>query len=169
MGKSTVLKDGSGRAAGYVMTGEAELLCRADLDAPAMLVMIYADGSRQEYPLAACKGEQRCFFAQKAWSGCYVFRDNVLLLVSCAHMRGEFERELLRRNAIHAQTDRPGAQRDAETKPEKKSAAKTEMRPETNEEKQNRERTENMLPQRRWPPPPCWDGARYRDGHWQEE
>lgn len=157
MGKSAVLKDLTGRPSGYIRLGDGNVLLRAALNAPAQLAIVYSDGSQSEYALSGDTAEQRIACDDKTVCGCYVFQGDVLLLLSDPAMRRAFERRAL----MQRKRDEP----DLDDQREKDNAHAEKNVP---EQKEIRERDEGFA-QRRWPPPPCWDSARYRRGVWQEE
>lgn len=155
MGKSMVLKDLSGHAAGYVRVSDREALCGVRLNGDAQLALVLADGSSQVFDLQTGAAEQRFSCERKAFTGYYVFRGKELLLISGENMRDAFARDqLLRRKeasstAARTEDVRKPAQQEIEAE-----APKLRRQPD--------------FPQRRWPPPPCWDEAQYIEGSWQE-
>ena len=168
MGKSVVLKDLEHRPQGYVRADCDSVICRAKLDAPAQLAVLLLNGEIRQYAIDGPQEQQfSCDGAQL--SGCFVHREETLLLVSDETMQEEFTRHRLR---LH---------KKAETKPalrlgEQKENGQTEKQEEKTKERQEEWKMElssignreKELPQRRWPPPPCWETACYRDGCWQE-
>ena len=157
MGKSAVLKDLSNRPAGYVLLSGGSAVCRTHLDRPAQLVLVLADGSQITHTLDGGADEQRFPCEGSAMLGCYVFRMEELLLISDEAMRCAFERQALAlRNS--AQTQREGA----------RETVRTVLQAQPPEREEGREK-KHAFAQRRWPPPPCWEAARYLDGRWQEE
>ena len=153
MGKSAVLKDLSNHVAGYVVLSGENVLCRVQLSVPSELAVVFSDGTSREYALSADKMEQRFPCKEKNMCGCYVFQNKELLLISDERMRSAFERH-------SACTEAP-----CKTAPdcEPVNSPSIDALPEENE------KSKRAFAQRRWPPPPCWETACYRNGCWQEE
>lgn len=155
MGKSAVLKDLFNRPAGYVRFTQERVMIRAPLDEAARMRIVFADGSCREYELSCGSDEQRFLCERKDAVGCCVFRQKELLLVSDDAMRRMFERQ--------ACTPRAG-------EPDQKAQAQRDER--TDSRMKTREtdvKKAHVFAQRRWPPPPCWETARYTAGIWQEK
>lgn len=150
MGKSAVLKDLSNRPAGYMRLVQERVMVRAQLKEAAQLRVVFSDGSSREYALDGGSGEQ-CFSCGRSDAvGGFVFRKEELLLISDEAMRSAFAREISKEKAGKAQKKQERQNMGADTRDKPK-----EKRP--------------ALAQRRWPPPPCWEAARYREGAWREE
>ena len=175
MGNSVVLKDLKHRPKGYVRLDCDGVICRAQLDAPAQLTVLFSGGGTGRYALDGPQ-EQRFPCDGGQMRGCFVHRENTLLLVSDETMQEEFARHALRmqKSAQAGPAQRPDkmkAQGDtAETEKKIKEETEEEKQEEQAQEQeaQETEREQRTLPQRRWPPPPCWETACYRDGCWQE-
>jgi len=150
------MKDTSGHISGYVRADGADVFCRVSLGFSAELAVVYLDGSQKEYVLSECTDEQHISCDGKNMSGCYVFKDDELLLISDKTMHSAFENRTLSRRR------RSTAHRECTPEPEKETQA-----PFANETG-IRENRKQRFPQRRWPQPPCWDMAVYRRGRWQE-
>ena len=157
MGKSYVLKDAAGRPGGYLMQLQHEICCRASgISGKAQAVLLFTDGTQKAYPLDNGV-EMRWADDAHALCGGYICTENRLLLATDDDARQAFAMA-----GIRYKPDRP-----PHAKQEREKAAKAEeeerIHPEAGREKAYAE------PQRRWPPPPCWPQAVYRDGRWQEE
>lgn len=160
MGKSVVLKDLGHCPKGYVRQDDDSVICRVQLNIPVELAVLFCDGTIGTYALDGMN-EQRFSCSGAQMHGCYVHRENELLLVSDDAMSREFARQMLRmqkkeevKPAVHAE--------------ELKKEGGTVQQEDRREELPEKERRKMDLPQRRWPQPPCWETACYRDGHWQE-
>lgn len=154
VGKSMVLRDLSGRMAGYVRGCEDGWMCRTQVDTPAQLGVVFEDGSQRVYALEGGRQEQRIDCQGCGMHGCYVFREEELLLISQERMRGMFEMHVLMRRK--------------QTADEKKKEQKSEHKEIESVQKQSKGGLKRPFAQRRWPPPPCWDTARYEQGSWRE-
>ena len=174
MGKSVVLKDLEHCPQGYVRTDRDSVICRAKVDAPAQLSILFSDGEIRRYTIDG-RQEQRFSCDAAQMRGCFVHRDEKLLLVSDETMHREFARQTLQMKKKAQPVLQPG-------KPEENG--QTERLEEKQQEKQEGKQEEELeerksvlplkgdremeFPQRRWPPPPCWETACYGDGRWQE-
>ena len=156
MSKYAVLKDLSGRIAGYVRADETAVFCRIQLGFPAKLAAVFSDGTQADYALSESAGEQCISCDGKNMLGCYVFKEDELLLVSDETMRGVFVRRALSCRNSEAENRIQGRVSENKEHETVESAAEA------------KENHENEFPQRRWPKPPCWDEAIYRQGRWQE-
>ena len=153
--KTFVLKDMAGSVAGYVRADHAGIYCRIWLNAPSSLAVVLTDGTQAEYALDAGTGEQFMSGDGELINGCYVFREESLILISDESMCMAFERHVRRKERKGHMERNTG---DSQTKPsETLSRNMIAVCKET-----------RSFPQRRWPPPPCWDEARYCQGSWQE-
>lgn len=168
VGKSVVLKDLEQRPQGYVRADCDSVICRAKIGAPAQLVLLLSDGEIRLYTIDGTQ-EQRFSCDGAQMRGCFVHREEKLLLVSDDTMQGEFAQYSFR---MHKKAERKSALQSGQQKEDgqtKKQEEKTKERQEERETKPLLKRDrENALPQRRWPWPPCWETACYRDGCWQE-
>ncbi|MBQ8620441.1 MAG: hypothetical protein IJ418_23440 [Clostridia bacterium] len=155
MGKSAVLKDSSNRPAGYMRAAGDCIICRVQLETPAELALVFADGSWRTYALSGGHEEQRFSDGKGEIIGCCVFAADELLLVSDESMRCVFSERIARKRTAHADEIRkrqtPAQQDERKTEQERKGNA------------------QHVFAQRRWPPPPCWESAQYKNGSWQEE
>ena len=157
MGKSVVLKDLTRRLAGYVYAGKSGVSCRMPLDTPAQLIVLFSDGKQKEYTVDAGGTEQHFDGECGMMSGCYVFCRDELLLFSDETMRAAFEKRRLSSASEENRNHVPAQRHEGE---------QLKSQPEKNKGPSAREST---FPQRRWPPPPCWDTAQYRQGSWEED
>lgn len=156
MGKSAVLKDITNHPAGYLRMMDGAVFCRTQMERPAELALVYADGSQHVYIMEEGNFEQR-FACKGDITGCYVFRGEKLLLFSDESMRCAFEKWMGRKKACVGAADERGMQRNS-------------VQPDVPEkEMEDREKKQHVFAQRRWPPPPCLCGVHYRNGCWQEE
>lgn len=162
MGKRFVLKDASGRPAGYVIADGADICCRVSGDGQgdARLIALFEDGERRAYALAPGGAEQRFPCGDGALCGGYVEAADRLLLATDARAREAFARSPMRRRA------QPAAQARSDLTDAREQAMPP--RPDETQQPDATARTD-VMPQRRWPPPPCWPQARYAHGRWQDE
>ncbi|MBR5302605.1 MAG: hypothetical protein IKU38_07200 [Clostridia bacterium] len=154
MGRSVVLKDLLNRPEGYLLVFEKEMICRVPLKEAAQMALLFSDGSKEVCALSATSQEQRMAYPAKAMRGCCIFRDRQLLYISDDEMRRIFA-ELIQPVYRHADEKRAG---EAPFLSEQKNTPAEETV----------RNTKTDFPQRRWPPPPCWQAARYVHGRWQE-
>lgn len=164
VGKSVVLKDLEHRPQGYVRADCDSVICRAKLDAPAQLAVLLLNGEIRQYAIDGPQEQQfSCDGAQL--SGCFVHREETLLLVSDETMQEEFTRHRLR---LHKKAETKPALRSGEQKENGQTEKQEEKKEDRKTELTLKDDRENVFPQRRWPPLPCWETACYRDGCWQE-
>lgn len=160
MGGSFVLKDASGRAAGYVMQGTDAVRCRiGDAQGQLEARLYFADGSCERLALEPQK-EQRFDETRRRLTGAAVAADGTLFADTGAAARAAFERERTQRQAAQRRQEHAARkiQSVPSAQPEEPQAAQRESR---------QTQTAFGLPQRRWPPPPCMPQAAYRDGRWE--
>ena len=155
MGKSMVLKDEKNRPCGYLMASGGEWICCAKQETPSQAVLFFEDGTQQSFELTGA-AEQRLPCGQKGIAGCCVVCASTVL-VSDDAARCAYERNLMR----------------SKKQPKQEDIRKSETEAQTTEEKRAETGQDEYIPgselaQRRWPPPPCWERARYQRGRWQE-
>jgi len=149
-----LLKDLKGHIAGYVRADEANAYFRIQLGFPVQTVMIFSDGSQKESALNGGMTEQAIACDGKKLRGCYVLKEEKLLLISDETMRKAYERRALSPESGNQKLNIDTAERQ-ET-----------ILKDTLDEKTEKQR--RAFPQSRWPQPPCWDTALYAQGRWQE-
>ena len=161
MGKSLVLKDERNRPGGYVIATGRGAICRAQVDGPWQLMLLFAGGARKTYEMAGNAEQELPRETGEICGACVIGGDTVLLASDeRARMEAAFlqmtcsqrkEKTQQTETAAPAkETERSDTLQDAQSKPD--------VRPEG----------EMQLPMRRWPPPPCWESAVYIRGCWQE-
>lgn len=145
MADSFLLKDSSGRARGYALCRGYEICVRISM--PLQSAELCADGEavRKVYALAAAEEEQ-----------VFPFQGGGIRCVSVV----EQGRLILASDWAAVQRDIPLQAHVAERRSEADSAKQACLKPENGS---------RQWPQRRWPPPPCLQKARYVRGCWQEE
>ena len=148
MAKSHVLKDKAGRAAGYIMQLGGQIRCRVSLSQQAQAVLLYADGTTDAHSLNAGREESVFPDMEKTLVGAYVFSGSELLLYTDEMAKNTFLQAVQSKRQQHEQKAQPKP--IVQTVPPEKT---TWPKPEA-------------LPQRRWPPPACWD-AEYVQGAWR--
>ena len=94
-------------------------------------------------------------------TGAYIAADGEMLLDTGEAARQAFERA--RRKAAGMAKARQASVAAGKSTTEQQEAAQ----PSGNAAGQRAAPQTRSLPQRRWPPPPCWPEARYLDGRWQ--
>lgn len=154
MGNHAIFKDSSGRIGGYVISEGNEIVCRANLNEPAQLLMLFSDGTSAIHAIRG-NTEQRFESNGKQMIGCCVLRQEKILLLTDESLRCAVYAQLPLRSSGHGHES--GRNHDADQGRNEKRLIMDSA------EKQR------SLPQRRWPPPPCWHLACYRDGIWQED
>ena len=160
MRKSVVLKDLNNRIAGYVHICRAGILCRMNLNSAAQMIVMFSDGSQKEYTVEGGNREQHFDEESRTMSGCYVFREDQLLLISDETMRSAFEKRRIDYINADKALEAPMQQH---TEVQQKNVKDQERNQEQNKRICNEE-----FPQRRWPPHACWEEARYCQGRWEE-
>ena len=166
MRKSMVLKDDKNLPRGYVVVSNAEIVCRARTDEPSKAVLFFRDGTRQTIQLSDGK-EQRVDCAGKELAGCCVLCGGSIALASDDEVRRMYESKVL----TEKKTDRICSEIRLNT-PDDISKSNTGIKMVCCKEKEENKTTKyenaEVFVQRRWPPPPCWENACYRQGMWQE-
>lgn len=162
MGKSFVLKDTAGHPRGYLLQQSGKICCRASLGAlQARLVMLFEDGTQMQHEMQSDGTETSWPCDARKLCGGYACAENRLLLFSDEEARRAFERARIRQKAVRTAAEEDGYE------PKEEQSSK-EPAPAPQETAAGEATIEERLPQRRWPPPPCWPTARYVHGSWQE-
>lgn len=159
MGKSFVMKRPDGALAGYLMQGDGEIRFRANAlpDVGAALTLVFAGGAQER---REARGEREMVWPDqgKDVEAAYVAGGETLLM--CTGEQG--------RRAFHAAQAREKARRQEKTQAGRQAPPETAQEPEAAGSGAQRE-AKYAMPERRWPPPPCLPGARYRQGGWRTE
>ena len=178
MSSGFVLRDRAGHPAGYVMQGRGVVSCRAcQLAQPAQLVLMRGN-EEESRPMPADGREQTWPDGGEPLTGAYIAADGVLLLDTGEAARLAFERASRRAAGASAararhqemigRAEKSAAEQETAQAPKETIPASTgAAQPSTEAARQTASPQMRSLPQRRWPPPPCWPEARYADGHWQ--
>ena len=154
MGNSLLLRDEAGRMTGYVQLCAGTLRCRVTAGAAERMELLvgYVDGGAQTCDFAVDGGEQTWPAASGALRGACVLSGGRVLCATDDAARAAGRKALLDRQ--------PRKPRDTQEPPkahnEQEKGARAVRKPSE----------EVLLPQRRWPPPPCLAGARYDGGAW---
>lgn len=154
-----VLRSGNGALAGYLMQDKGELRLRAQgiSEGGAVLVLMQKDGREREQRLLATGEEQIWPDPGIGLLGAYALQGEKLLFCTGP----EAKAACLSRMAS-AQRQKKPARKTAQAKDVPKTAWREE--PDATREAFGR----SHLPERRWPPPPCWPQARYEGGRWRQ-
>lgn len=186
MGKNFVLKDIKGRPGGYLAQGLGRLRCGLTGGRAGELTLVYADGGEAVRSVRpGAQGEWaddgRALLAAYAQCGEEVY-------FTCERAKRAWERRLdeQRMRQMHAERPQPAGEAraqpqtpnpqeqarpqredDAARQTEENKTAPDPMAAEA-EEGANESTGGTLWPQARWPAPPCWPGARYVSGRWQD-
>lgn len=147
MGKSFVLRDGAGKAIGYMQQAGDTLRCgfRADEKLVYMdLYVVDADQVITENSLNPNKCEHEWYVGGKAIAGGCLVTDRRILADTGTEAKAIIRRYLMRRNE-------PQYHREDS---ENESKAETALREAIKH------------PERRWPPNPCCVNSTYKEGSW---
>ena len=176
-----------GESAGFLQQAGRTLRCKAHANgSQARLVIRYADGSVEEQTMALDGREHEwpCA-ADRAITCAYVTQDGKLLLVTDEGARRAFEMDRVKaqrrsRAESASRQSLDARERTSEARPEQRKRAanppeedaEPQRNPDSGQTRQNAQASSgempHALPQRRWPPPPCWPGARYVSGRWTQ-
>lgn len=163
MGKNLILKDLSGVPAGYLFQGIRSLRCRVSQDGMGVeLILFYADGKHQTREIAAADGEVEWEEAGGMLDGAVMVKGGVILAASDAPARERFKRLQLdvwtKAKEEHAPMKRT----------EKAYSFKEPAEEEEKKQEKQEQEGDAHFPERRWPPPPCWQSAVYDQGIWTQ-
>jgi len=140
---------------GYLRETKEGLACRVPLSEPSGLVVLFSAGEQAQYDLSSGCGEQLLDCHGKTPAGGYVVCADALLFVTDEAARLAFERRRIKAAPRPASEDKKAAKPVGETaKAQRDERVVMEV--------------DTPWPDRRWPPPPCWDTAVYSLGAWQE-
>jgi len=163
VGKSFVLKDGMGRPAGYLTQGLSAIKCRAlDMKEVMKAVLLYDDGSFSERAIEPGLTEREWQNETKAVIGVVILRGEEIAADSGQEARRRYEQTRSKKAKDTKNTKNLSGAADP---PLEQEEEKTERIEEINAGSAR----EAILPERRWPPPPCWKEAVYRMGAWSQE
>ena len=167
MRRSMVLKDEKNRPSGYLLASNGEVVCKAKITGQARAVLFFEDGTQQSFELPDTS-EQRISCPDRQITGCCVVCGSAVL-ASDDVARCTYASSLMRREQITVYcTDCAAEEKEAEKESEE-TVLKTEHREMDRKLIQNEDNArEGIWQQRRWPPPPCWEGACYQMGRWQD-
>lgn len=163
MAASLILKDKGRKTMGYVMRIADEIVCKLveNREEEAMLTILLDDGTRAEFPVPADGREHRFSVRQQGLSGAYAARRGVLFAATDEAARDAFY------NARHTEEKKS---KKSETLCKKEGDSAVNHIEEFAAKKEiGVAAASPCFPQRRWPPPPCQQDARYVDGSWREE
>ncbi len=165
MGTSMVLKDSGGRLGGYLYLENGQLGCRMNGEIRGeRLTALFGDGREASFDLENSGAEQRFPCGETTLKGGWVSQGDRLLLASGAEAAQAWERKRILQRPKRPQTPREA--RKAEPGEPIPAAQPSEV---MEQEKASAPSTREPMPQRRWPPPPCWPQAQYACGRWQED
>lgn len=151
------------------MQGLGGIRCRASaLERPAQITLV-CEGSSVDREMLPDGREYIWPDSGQTLTGAYVAAEGMLLMTTGEDARRAFllRAEAGRRAELRARADasRAAAERE-EDRPGEMAHEETPAGPEK-EHTEAQRACEAALPQRRWPPPPCWPQARYAQGRWQ--
>ena len=174
MGKYLLLKDSAHTPRGYLRETKEGVACRAPLSKPSRAVLLFSGGEQAQFDLCAGGDEQMLFCDGKNMSGGYVVSTGTLLFATDDAARRAFETDLIKEKACSerisseknsAETDMGGLHMRVHEEKKRHEPETDGLKTDEGEAKEE----EKAWPDRRWPPPPCWDTAVYRQGSWREE
>lgn len=166
MGKSFILKNRQGSTAGYLTEGLNAIHLRVDGVQPGQnAIFFYQDGTTSRTELEMDVREQACPHDGKALLGAVVVtEDGSVMADSGAQMRTMYD------------ANRRKSSRQKEESSEQTALPPVFMEKQSDEQDLKREIRQEApctaaasFPERRWPPPPCWQGAAYKNGRWTQE
>ena len=161
MGKSFILKDRLGIAVGYFQQGIHSVRCRFSRAEEGMeIILFYADGKHRVRLIEASGREMEWEEADGVIDEVTIIRDGVVAAASSPQARVRFEQMHFK-----VQTN------ERENYPDRQPIEKLHESLEREEENKSEEKEpaeKHMMPERRWPRPPCWQEAIYRQGVWTE-
>lgn len=179
MGKSFVMKRPDGSLAGYLMQESDGRTCfraHALPEEGASLTLVFRNGAQAS---RAVSGEREAAWTERSGDveAAFVAKEGKLLMSTGERGRKAYEAALehdeARRRAAKRREQDTAAGKPADMQ-EKASDEAPEKEPERAkpalcEEKSVPQTVPNVhvLPERRWPPPPCMPGASYEEGRWQ--
>jgi len=155
MSGSYILKDRAGKPAGYLFKGFGGLRCGfSGAEDGMVMVLFYADGSHVTRPLDTTGAEQEWEDGGNSLIGAAIVKGDALVADTGREAEEAWERLLKGRQKKKekARSEEAEEQRKTEREPMEKNPAGY-----------------SALPQPRWPRPPCWKKAAYREGRWNEE
>ncbi|MBQ4264207.1 MAG: hypothetical protein IJB85_01680 [Clostridia bacterium] len=161
MGKSFVLKDVSGRPMGYLMQAGDAVRYRISAAYAADVTLLFEDGAVYEHSVVAHSSEKSWTHGGRSLLGGYICREGEVILATD---------ERIRRCAWMMKA--PGSVQRKEDAQEGEQAEAKEQKtvlPDALEDDPKDDQAEEalrILPDRRWPPPPCLTSVVYLHGQW---
>ena len=159
MGKSFILKDRSGTAVGYFQQGIHSVRCRLSSEEEGTeIILFYVGGKHNSRLIEETGKEMEWKEADGIVEEVVISRDGVIIAASSPQARLQFER-MYSTVQTNKKRDNPSVLPVEETH-------ESQQIEEENKSKETAEK--NRMPERRWPRPPCWQEAVYRQGMWTE-
>lgn len=159
MGKCMVLKGKSGQAMGYVQQVQGQIRCRVNSSASLTegTLWLFQKGGQ------CCEASVLCDGIEREWP---VPQGEWVAACLC-----EKERRLADTGdeAVVLYRKETERRKKAQRKSAKPSGEPPQPIPTAEECSDPAEASAFDWPQRRWPPPPCWEKAKYKGGEWVEE
>lgn len=156
MVKSYMMKDASGKTAGYIQPVQDRVRYRVMKDSGGTadeIWLLFEDGTYLKRALNGSGEECECPLEGKKIRGGCVTCGGVCYAATNREARRWLDVKL-------KQEVRAACAHEEEPKPRETAEAPAKESP-------KREKWYEM-PQRRWPPPPCWQYSCYKNGRWQE-
>ena len=161
MGKSFILKDRSGTVVGYFQQGIHTARCRLSGAEEGMeIILFYAGGKQKSRRIEAAGKEMEWEEAGGVIDGVAIVRNGLLAAASSPQVRFRFEQMHSTAQTNEKKNDPVGT---TDGKPHESLESEEE-----NKSKKKKPAEKNMMPERRWPRPPCWQEAVYRHGMWMD-
>jgi len=166
MGKSFVLRDQTGRPAGYLLQEMQTMRCRFSGAEEGMeIILLHADGNHSRRGIAAYDNEIKWEEAVGALDGAVIIKGDAIAASSGMQAIRRFEGLQIGPMDRKRQTDASA--------PDAIQSCRQQMPEEITKREENSQRHEiaygNHLPERRWPCPPCWKEAVYDHGMWIQQ
>lgn len=167
MGKSFILKDRAGSAAGYLTEGLGVMRLRVcGAKAGMQAIILYADQTIRRVDAAPDGQEKEWTHDGKEPAGAAIISaEGEIVADSGARARAAYDAYRRKDGGAKMNLRREETAQPPDSAAEKKAvpdlrttgrpAQSAVMPPET-----------ESLPERRWPPPPCWESAVYQQGRW---
>lgn len=162
MGKSFVFKTPGGRLVGFLQQNQGMIRCKAEAEAGTVLTLIDETGGLRTHTLNGDGVEQAWTDEGGTLVGAYALSEERLLFDSGAKAHQAALTALTRREKQKNAVSKPDSDR------EPRRVGSTAPPPSALRQEKYADGAAREWPQRRWPPPPCWQQAQYQQGKWME-
>ena len=169
MGKSYVLRNEQGKPVGYLAQGLHAICCRIAAAEADEVVVFFQDGSHRRRRVEHACEEMEWREENCAAEGAVALERGRVSAATGEEARRKWSEMEYRKKARKTKEENEHSNTESD-EPENKRQVEQTKREEI-EERGAGIHAQNAcaLPQRRWPPPPCWKMAVYSHGAWTEE